>query len=368
MRLEILEEGFVSKRSPETSRPLAVGSRTAQTSTGEILCSYMVQSALGINDFVPVLSRSRDAGKTWEEESPIWPDLVETHSLFGSISRAPSGELFMYGISTPITEPGESFWCESTQGMKQNNLFWARSVDEGRSFTNPALIAMPLAGSAEAPGALCVTREGRWCACYAPYNNFDANVSVDRAQIVLLASDDCGMTWKHTPMLRFSEQDSGGAEAWVIQLSDGRLLGTCWHVDNSNQRVYPNAYAISSDEGRTWSATRSTEIMGQSTALCPLPNGKALFVYNRRKEHAGVWLAIVSPTVETLGVELNEAAWLCQTATQRDTSGELGEWTDFAFGEPSVMVLSDGTLFLTFWSIQPSGQGIRYLKVKIMRG
>src|SRR6476661_7179206 len=100
MRFEFLTEGFVSRREPSASQPIAVGSRTVQTGSGDILCSYMVQSALGVNDFVPMLSRSSDAGKTWEEESAIWPDLIESQSLFGSISRAPSGELFMYGIST----------------------------------------------------------------------------------------------------------------------------------------------------------------------------------------------------------------------------------------------------------------------------
>jgi len=366
MRFEFLEEGFVSKRDVKSLQPVSVGSRTVQTLSGDILCSYMVQSALGVNDFVPMLSRSRDAGKTWEEESPIWPDLAETHSIFGSISREPSGKLFLYGIVTPIAQPGETFWCEKTQALKQNNLFWASSEDAGKRWTQPHVIPLPIPGAAEAPGTLCVTREGRWCACYAPCNSLDAMVSVDRAQIVFMASDDWGKNWQHTSMLRFPESDSGGAEAWVIQLSDGRLLGTCWHVDNNNQRVYPNAYSVSADEGRTWSETRSTGIMGQSTALTPLTDGKALFIYNRRKEHAGVWLSVVRPTSESFGIELNDAVWRCETPTQNQTSGELGEWTDFAFGEPSVTVLSDGTPLVTFWSLQPSGQGIRYIKLKIL--
>lgn len=366
MRFEFLAEGFVSKREPGASQPIAVGSRTVQSGSGDILCSYMVQSALGVNDFVPMLSRSRDAGKTWEEESCVWPDLAETHSLFGSISRSPAGEFFMYGIVTPIDTPGETFWREKTQSLKQNNLFWASSENAGASWSRPQIIHLPIPGAAEAPGTLCVTGHGRWCACYAPCNSFDTTVSVDRVQVVLMSSDDRGKNWQHTSMLRFSEPDSGGAEAWVIQLSDGRLLGTCWHVDNSNQRVYPNAYAISADEGHTWSETRSTGIMGQSTGLAALPHGRALFIYNRRKEHAGVWLSVVRPTSESFEIELNDAVWRCETPTQNRTSGELGEWTDFAFGEPSVTVLSDGTLLVTFWSLQPSGQGIRYIRLQIL--
>jgi hypothetical protein len=90
-------------------------------------------------------------------------------------------------------------------------------------------------------------------------------------------------------MLRFPQPDAGGAEAWVIQLTDGRLLGTSWHLDHRGETEYPNAYALSLDEGKTWLPTRSTGIKGQSTALAALPGGRALFVHNRRKEgEAGV--------------------------------------------------------------------------------
>ena len=39
-------------------------------------------------------------------------------------------------------------------------------------------------------------------------------------------------------------------------------------------------------------------------------------------------------------------------------------WTDFAFGEPSVALLPDGTLLLTLWCIQPDGSGIRFVKMR----
>jgi hypothetical protein len=42
------------------------------------------------------------------------------------------------------------------------------------------------------------------------------------------------------------------------------------------------------------------------------------------------------------------------------------EWTDFAFGEPSVVDLSDQTLLVTFWCVQPSGRGVGYVKLRIV--
>ena len=166
-------------------------------------------------------------------------------------------------------------------------------------------------------------------------------------------------------MLRLEGADPGGAEAWVIELAHGRLLGTCWHVDHQGVHEYPTAYALSLDQGTTWQPTRSTGILGQTTALTALPDGRALFIYNQRKHgDPGVWLAVVSPTDSDFGIEANEIIWRAETTTQSGSSGELAQWEDVSFGEPSVTLLPDGTLLVMLWCVQPSGRGIRYVKLR----
>src|SRR5262249_44922832 len=163
MRLVTLREGFVTQQTA-TRGPgaIAVGPRAVVLPSGEILCSCGLASALGTNDFVPVLFRSADAGPTWTGKGPVWPSLQAQWSIFVSISRDNEGRLFLYGTRTPIDEPGESFWSDATQGLKQNELIWAPSTDGGRSWTDPSVIPMPIPGAAEAPGALCCTRGGGW--------------------------------------------------------------------------------------------------------------------------------------------------------------------------------------------------------------
>src|SRR5574340_1008974 len=129
MQYEILQEGLVTRREPGTPTAIGCGSRAAATPRGDLVCSYLVQSALGVNDFKPMISRSSDGGATWREQGLIWPSLQDTCSIFGSISRAPDGALFFFGSRTAIDRPGESFWSESTRGLKSNELIWARSVD-----------------------------------------------------------------------------------------------------------------------------------------------------------------------------------------------------------------------------------------------
>ena len=129
---------------------------------------------------------------------------------------------------------------------------------------------------------------------------------------------------------------------------------------------YPNAYALSPDGGRTWTPTRSTGILGQSTALAALPDGGALFIYNQRKHgEVGVWMALVRPTAESFGVQCNEIVWRAAKPTVAGCSTAHSSWTDFAFGEPSVTLLPDGHLLVALWCIQPDGRGIRYVKLRM---
>lgn len=364
MKLETTGEGFVSRRQPNTPTAIAAGARCALTREGDVVCTFMVQSKLGINDFQPMLTRSDDDGKTWSEPVALWPHLQKTYSIFGAVSRSSNDDLFFFGARYRIDTPGESFWSDATQGLKQNELIWAKSRDSGRSWSEPAIIPMPVPGAAETSMPMCITRRGRWVGCYSPYHTFDPKLKVDRNQVVALNSGDEGKTWTHTAMLRF--QAGTAAEAWLTELSDGRLLGTSWHLREDGKGDYPNAYALSHDSGLTWTPTGSTGVMGQSTALAALPAGRALFIYNQRKHgEPGIYMAVVKPTATDFGVETNEIIWRAEIRTQSGTSGEHTDWQDFSFGEPSVTALSDKTLLVTLWCVQPSGQGIRYLKLRM---
>lgn len=354
----VVREGFVA------SGVLAAASRVVVTQGDLLVCAYMVRSGAGIADFTPHITVSGDDGRTWEPPRVIWPALVGVASISCALSRSHNGDLFLYGTTTPIDHPGEAWWDGQRQAMKQNELFWARSVDNGQTWTSPTVIPMPIPGGAEAPGPLTVLRSGRWVAAYAPYNTFDETVVVDRNQIVLVISADEGRTWRHTSMLRFADPDGGGAEAWVVQLADGRLVGTCWTMSLATGADEPIPYAVSDDDGETWSATRSTGVRGQATSLAPLYDGGVLLAYNQRREPSpGVWLLVADPSEVGFEVRRIGPAWRATRATHSDGDTGHDAWTDFAFGEPSVTLLPDGDVYLTLWCDQPSGRGIRFVRL-----
>jgi hypothetical protein len=365
-RFEVLEEGNVvlSPIGKPTSAVFS-GPRCVSDGQGRLFCSYMAQSKLGINDFVPTFTRSDDGGKSWAAPRVIWPELVGKYSIFCNLSRSPAGELFVYGQRTIIDAPGESFWSEEHKGLKANQLIWAQSRDDGRTWTPPNAFPLPFPGSAEVPGPLLVTRTGRWIGPYSPYNLMDGSAKVDTGRVISVLSDDGGRKWKASEMIRFAEPDSVGAEAWVAELSDGRILGTTWHADMSNNKhVYPNCYAVSKDGGDTWSRTRSTGIIANTTALNPLPDRRALFITVRRRDDAGIWFSVVNPTEDDFGVESDQCIWSAKRTTQSGGQAAHDNWADFTFGEPGATILPDGSIVLVFWYIDSAKAGIRMLRIR----
>ena len=311
--IHIIEEGWVTQRDPGPMH-VATGPRLALRDDGVLVCSLMVQSQLAINNFQPMLARSTDHGRTWSEPTPIWPDIVDRFSIFGSISRSRDGDLYFFGSRYVIDEPGETLWSDATQGLKQNELIWSRSRDGGQTWSALAVIPMALSGSSEAAGTMCSTHSGRLLCCYAPYNTFDPGVAVDRSQVALMFSDDAGTSWTYTPMLRFDDAETSAAETWVVELADGRILGAAWHLNMRSGTDMPNAYAVSSDGGTTWSPTRSTGLAGQALSLTPLPDGDVLLTHNRRKVATpGIWLNRIAVGADDVTVQWQHELWHVQT-------------------------------------------------------
>ena len=351
-----IAEGNVFATTKETS--CTSGPRTAMLADGSLVCTFMINSKGGANDFVPMMAHSKD-GINWTEAKPVWPELQGKKSAFVSVRGAGEGKVCLAGKAWNIAYPGEAFWSDEAAGMKENKLVFSISED-GYKFPLPTEVEVPFYGSAEQPGGMLAEDGGKLTMIYSPYPTIEKKEPADHNCMVILKSDDDGKTFRADKFAQV-ESPSQYGEAWITRLSDGRLFVSTWQTESKDA---PDQYLISENDGATFAGPFAHPFRGQSTAIAPYGDGSVLVVYNQRKEGTvGVWLALEKINGTDVVLLENEPVWEAQSITKSGTSGDFSQFTDFAFGEPSVTILPDDSLLVTLWYQQNGVNGIRYVQL-----
>lgn len=336
----------------------ASGPRSVVLEDGSLACAFMLNSKSGGNDFVPMIAYSAD-GSTWTEAKPVWPELQDKKSVFVSLRSAGEGRACLAGKAWDIAYPGEPFWSDEAAGMKENKLVFSISED-GRKFPLPTEVDVPFYGSAEQPGGMLAEDGGKLTMIYSPYPTIEKKEEADINCMGILRSTDGGETFSASKFAQVEGPCQYG-EAWITRLSDGRLFVSTWQTAVPEKSTQ---YLLSEDDGATFAGPFVQPFRGQSTGIAAWKDGSVLIAYNQRKEGTiGVWLALEKFNGTDVEVLENEPVWAAEVATKSGTSGDFSQWTDFAFGEPSVTVLPDDSLLVTLWYRQNGINGIRYVRL-----
>lgn len=357
---KIISEGdvFATTKDCATSGP-----RAAVLPDGRIVCTFMINSFSGSNDFVPMAAYA-DGDLHFGDAEKIWPALEGRLSLFGSVRRGSDNKYSIAGQAFPISGEGEMFWSDEAMGMKENTVFYSVS-DDGEHFPEPTTVPLPYYASAEQPGGMLTESDGTMTMIYSPYPTIEKREAVDNGCMVMLRSADGGKSFD-AKKFGTVPKDSQYAESWIVRLTDGRLMVSTWQTASEDS----TRYFISDDNGDSFKGPFTQPFRGQSTGACPWDDGSVLIAYNQRKYgEIGVWLAM-ERFGEDGSLELleNEPVWIAQTATKTGESTDFGQWTDFSFGEPSVTVLPDGTVLVVLWYKQGNVNGVRYVRLLRMQG
>lgn len=323
---------------------------------GNLLCSYSNAGGAAATGGTG-LSRSTDGGRSWTREADILPVRIDPpESNFLKLSRTADGAtLYAYGSMSSDLD-GLVF------GLRPASAILCVSDDGGRTWSAPADVPMPTR-MLEISDAALVLRSGR---LLAPAATIDPGHLGER--VVAAISDDGGRTWpRHATVLQDPAGRLGFLEQKLTDLGDGRLLATAWTVEMDGLVDQPNTYAISTDDGLTWTAPRSIGTWGQTISATPLGGDRVLLLYNRRYGRQGVVGAIA--TITDQDWPIHAETLIHDAAAERERvpgADAIEEMMTFAFGFPTAVRLPDGDLLATWWASLDGGPtGISFARLRV---
>lgn len=171
-------------------------------------------------------------------------------------------------------------------------------------------------------------------------------------KVVLFSTTDGGKTWPNIYTV-FSDPDKkkGFFEQKLVRLDENRLLAVAWTVTLEDYNDLENHFAVSKDNGQTWSSARSTGIQGQTMTPIPLGGDRLLLLSNRRYGKQGVVMYLARFSEDKWAVESENMHWDANASRSKSTEkiSGIGAFDDFAFGLPSAIKIDDNTFLAVHW-------------------
>ena len=328
-----------------------------ELASGDLLALFVIAEAFEAANGTTWVSRSADRGRTWTLEAPLYDKRRLPTETTDSLKplRLADGTLVATGYRFFRENPEQGISLPETGGILPGEDIVAFSGDEGRSWTEPAVIPRSRPELAEISGPAIELQSGELLAVAGLYPLPDGT-HPSGMQGVVLRSADHGRTWTDRAPF-FQSPRILAYEPRVCQLETGTLAALFWAYEPSTGEHHPNQVVFSHDAGHNWSAPVDTGHRGQASNLIPLGGTLVASIHAHRGEDPGIYVRIVN-LAGSLWRPLAEQVVYGQ-GTLRQTRAGQGSAEMFAslrFGQPSLLRLSDGEFLATHWVIE-DGQG-----------
>ncbi len=365
-KIEVLSEGYFLSQ-PDENGAYPRHCQIVRLGGDSLIASVGFHVEIGTGHSYSRIFRSDDRGKSWQDQGAMWDWRSSGKSGRLNVSRGHNGRLLGLGMLWDTPAAGETYYDRQTGGAAHTDLIFSVSDNEGVSWDPPRTIPMCYPEPPEVGGVICATRQGDWLAPFAPWLDLTGE-NANQGKAAVMISHDQGESWPD--YAEFMEDPSGKIayqEVWVEEMADGRVLGIAYARDMEAGEDLPIQYSISRDGGKSFCSNRSTGLIGQTTGVHSLQDGRVACAFNRRYGNPpGVGFAIARPDETDFHVEFEDILWKAVAGfREEDEDTEAMYWADFSFGEPRVETFSDGSFHVGFWCHEKKIHGSRYCHFRL---
>lgn len=331
---------------------------------GELLATFDLGAAPEALDYRTWAARSRDDGRTWSLEGPLFtaPAAPPTTSSV-RVARLPDGTLYGFGARWRRDDPEEGLTNRATLGFVPMELIALRSTDGGRTWSGPEPLVPPLEGPAfEICSAVVVLPEGDLLVPTSTWPGWDGTCPGGPRAVVLRSSDG-GRTWSdHAVVFDRAAEGIVHWEHCVAPLPDGRLVATAWSRRLEPGENLPTPYSISRDRGRSWEPPCPTGLRAQTCKLLALGADRLLAVY-RRDDLPGLWATRVRVLADRWELESTWPLWQGALSGMSGGGSAADALSALRFGYPSPARLEGGDVLVAFWCVEELVSQIRWIRL-----
>ncbi len=327
---------------------------------GSVCCVYRQGPSKHSVDSLLMMQTSQDLGDSWSAPQVVFDgrkSAPQVTVVSAGVCQTHDGNLLVVFGAIEGLAPGVNMFSQEGRALP-HPLLVTRSFDGGRSWSEPWSVPQPTllnAGVTSRPftladGEVCVPLEYKLTPS-GPNGSamiFSRDHGDSFGSPVIVASDASGTL--------------NLCDARYDVLPDGRILALLWTFLEDSEETIEVRRSCSSDRGRTWTVPESIGFVGQITAPLVLPGGATVAASNYRLPPEGIrlwgsrdggrnWpglgpIQMWDPNANRMIGE--------PVARQEEAAREEGGIWDaldrFTFGTPDLVLLSDGSLLMTYYA------------------
>jgi len=369
MLIEKLEETCIYENPQPVLRSRAAKfPGVTRLPSGELIALFELGEAFESVDSRTVLSRSSDAGRTWQLQGELYEQDKLGLPFRCSETLKPlllkDGRLMATGYRFQRRDPNQTIANPATGGVLPADVVVLFSNDLGRTWTLPRVIEHGFPEPLELSGPCIETVSGDVVGIGAPFKSWDGSNPSGLMGIVF-RSRDKGKTWD--TKARFFEtpgKDVVPFESRIIEMQPGRLVTLSWAYDMTQSRNLNNQVTVSHDNGHTWSAPIDTGVLGQASNLLWLGSDQLLTIHAHREGDTGIYVRLVDFAGDKWKVQSETVIW-GQGKVGTNSANLADHFWSIKCGQPSVLRLGETEFLAYHWAVENMQYKIKAHRLRV---